>query len=125
MNNTKKEKNCEAKIKYLKTHVNLFLFLTLFRDIFNTECQVSKPYLFFSNFHIHELSKNVKKRTKKFKTLFFSYFGGFSPANQKYPKSESVRGRRCSLIHIYMYVKNNLGFLKTHNEAIKRFMCIF
>ena len=37
-------------------------FLTLFRDIFNTECQVSKPYLFFSNFHIHELSKNVKKR---------------------------------------------------------------
>ena len=79
-----------------------FLFLTLFRDIFNTECQVSKPYLFFSNFHIHELSKNVKKRflmplpkkkTKKFKTLFFSYFGGFSPANQKYPKSEFMRGR--------------------------------
>ena len=57
-----------------------FLFLTLFRDIFNTECQVSKPYLFFSNFHIHELSKNVKKwfltplpkkRRKKLKPYFF------------------------------------------------------
>ena len=103
----------------------------MIRDIFNIECQVSKPLLFFSFFHIHELSKNSKKRyltplpekkTKSPQILFSSYIGGFPPANQKNPKSEPVRGRRCTLVYV---LEKNVEYGKIIEITEKNYLTPF